>query len=456
MDMPVLNKIIDSILQENFNGKETIVLHVNHCMDNSFYFSEAMKRLFYEVIFIGVPYNANEVNPNCTFRYYYGKNKKNRFELYQGKQLFHITDCGFSEATELLIDRALQKEILPLLQQGKKLLIIEDGGYHYPVVRRLLQQYPFLQKQILGSVEQTTSGTVKCVNNYRKNEYLYPCTSIARSDIKMHVESRFIGHRVIEELSNFLYTANTFLDFHNVLILGYGIVGRRIAKDLQEKQCNITIYDTDDYIAGIARREGFQTASVISPNHFPKSTILIGNTGEDSFTFHMLTAFLKSSADTLYLASSSSQDREFRTFLDMIKGLLPYPEGLRFLEEVSADYFTIYHFLYQERPKTIYLIAQGLPVNFYRKDVISLTHSMIDLIFSEMLSMGISLCRNISLKPGLYLLGADEGFMPYLTEEELIHLWFNKYDLSWGNGIPEILDCHPGSDHLRYKLSRRI
>ena len=455
MNMPVLDMIIDSVLKENFNGKDIVVLHVNHCMDNSFYFSEAMKRLFYEVVFIGVPYNDKEVDTDCSFRYYYGKNKKGIFELYQGKKLFQITAQGFTQATELLIERALHRDILPLLRQGKKLLIIEDGGYHYSIIRRTISQYPFLQNQILGSVEQTTSGTVKCINSSKGSGYLYPCTSIARSDIKMHVESRFIGHRVVEELSSFLYTANTFLDFHNVLILGYGIVGRRVARDLREKRCNIIVYDTDDYIARIAQAEGFKTASAISSGHFPKCTILIGNAGDDSFTADMLTAFLQAKADTLYLASSSSQDREFKTFLNMTSEIIPYPEGLTLLEEVPEEYYTAYHFLYQGKKKTIYLIAQGMPVNFYRKDVISLTYSIIDLIFSEMLSIGITLCRDTSIPPKLYLLGEGDGFMPYLTEEELTRLWFDKYDLIYGEEIQEILDSHPGSDYLRNKLARR-
>lgn len=456
MNMPVLDMIIDSVAQEEFDGKDIVVLHVNHCMDNSFYFSEAMKRLFYEVVFIGVPYNDKEVDGKYSFRYYFGKNKKGIFELYQEKKLFQITDQGFTQATELLIERALQRDILPWLYQGKKLLIIEDGGYHYPIIRRLVQKHPVLRTQILGSVEQTTSGTVKCIDSSREGGYLYPCTSISRSDIKMHVESRFIGHRVVEELSSFLYTANTFLDFHNVLILGYGIVGRRVARDLAEKRCNIIVYDTDDYISRIAQAEGFKTASVITPRHFPKSTILIGNVGQDSFTPEILHAFLEARADTLYLASSSSQDREFKTFLNMTREIIPYPEGLTLQEEIPEKYYTVYRFLYQGHPKTIYLIAQGMPVNFYRKDVISLTYSIIDLIFSEMLSMGISLCRKNDISPKLYLLGEADGFMPYLTEEELTRLWFDKYDLIYGEEIQDILDSHPVSDYLRNKLARRI
>ncbi|MGI6069844.1 MAG: hypothetical protein ACOYBE_05395 [Blautia sp.] len=458
MDMPVLNMVLDSAQEiQGFHGKDIVVLHVNHCMDNSFYFSEALKKVFYEVVFIGVPYNDKEVEKGYTFRYYYGKNKKGIFELYQGTKLFAITDHDFTEATELLLERAFKREILPLLKKGKKLVVIEDGGYHYPVFARLAKEHPFLLEHMLGSVEQTTSGTIKCIDNSRQNGYAYPCTSIARSNIKMHVESRFIGHRVVEELSQFLYEANTFLDFHNVLILGYGIVGRRVAMDLKDKRCQITVYDTDPFISKIATAEGFRTAAKLTPEHFPKSTIVIGNVGQASFTQEIFQAFLDAAADTIYLSSSSSQDKEFKLFLNMVTEKTPFPEGVILKEEIPENYYTIYRLSYRGRIKTVYLIAQGMPVNFYRTDVISLTYSIIDLIFSEMLSMGLTLCQNdVSLEHKLYLLGEADGFMPFISEESLIDLWFQKYDLSYGDNIQEILDSHPFSGYLREKLSRRV
>lgn len=457
MEMPVLDMVISSAAKSGgFCGQDIVVLHVNHCMDNSFYFSEALKKLFYEVVFIGVPYNDKEVDKNYTFRYYYGKNKKGIFELYQGPKLFQITDQDFTDATEMLLERAIQKDILPLLKKGKKLLVIEDGGYHYKVLSRMAEKYPILKTHVLGSVEQTTSGTVKCIDNAREQGYPYPCTSISRSNIKMHVEARFIGHRVVEELSSFLYTANTFLDFHNVLLLGYGIVGRRVARDLKGKCCQVTVYDTDDFISKIAKAEGVHTVNQVTEEQFTKSTIIIGNVGQASFTPEMLLAFLKGKTNTLYLASSSSQDREFKTFINMVSEKTPFPEGVKLIEEVPEEFYTIYRIQYEDRVKDVYLIAQGMPVNFYRKDVISLTYSIIDLIFSEMLSMGITLCREDSLPHRLYLLGEDDGFMPYISEEKLTELWFDRYDLNYGQNIQEILDSHPFSGYLREKLARRV
>ena len=106
--MPVLDKVLESAAQSaGFNGQEIVVLHVNHCMDNSFYFSEALKKVFYDVVFIGVPYNDREVEKGYSFRYYYGKNKKGVYELYRGNSLFETARCGFVEAVELLLEQVM-------------------------------------------------------------------------------------------------------------------------------------------------------------------------------------------------------------------------------------------------------------------------------------------------------------------------------------------------------------
>lgn len=454
--MPVLDSMIDSAAKaEDFSGKDVVVLHINHCMENSFYFSEAMKRIFFEVVFVGVPYNDREVSEGYTFPYYYGKNRRGTYELYQGRECFLVTDRDFTEATELLLERAVRRDIIPLLEQGKQLLVIEDGGYHYRVLLRLAKEYPLLFKQMRGSVEQTSSGTVKCFCSGMEYGFFYPCTSISRSHIKMDVESRFIGHRVVEELSGFLYTANTFLDFHHVLLLGYGIVGRRVAQDLRGKKCRVTVYDPDVLIAGIARAEGYDTVEAVTEDCFLKNTIVIGNVGADAFPEEMLRAFLEAPAQLLYLASSSSQDREFKTFLNMAEGKRPFPEGAVLESLREEEFYTVYRLRWKGREKRVFLIAQGMPVNFYRKDVISLTYSIIDLVFSEMLSMGITLCQRQDLEPRLYLLGEDDGFMPYISEEKLTQRWFSCYDLWEGESLKAVLDSHPGSDHLRKKLVQR-
>lgn len=447
--MPMLEEL--SRETKNCLGPETdniVVLHINHCMENSFYFSRVLKGIFHDVIFIGAPYNDRRVEEEYPFRYLYGRNLRGSYELYDGSRCFARADHDFMAVMEALIRRALIRYLAPYMEEGRRLLIFEDGGYHYPVLGRL--KLP--PGKVIGCVEQTASGTLRCREYGAAEGFSYPCASISRSEIKVGMESRFIGHRVTEELGNFLYSANTFWDFHNVLIIGYGIVGRRVAMDLRGKKCRVAVYDTDARIRDTARAEGYQVVSKLTPEYFKHTAIVVGNTGKPSFTGEMLTAFLEGGSPCLYLASSSSQDWEFKEFLNMVSNSTPFPPGAVLAGWEDEEFYTVYHVMYQGAKKDIYLMAQGLPVNFYRKDAVSLTDSILDLVFSEMLSMGTALCKEKQLPKALYLLGEHDGFLPFWSEAELLKLWFARYDLSWGENLRDILDIHPDSGYLRKKL----
>lgn len=457
LDMPLLNQITDAAVQNySFQGNEIAVLHINHCMENSFYFSQAMKKIFYEVIFVGVPYNDRAVDSGYDFIYYFGKNIRDSYQLYQGEKPFCSVRGDFSHAVDCLLEKAFSSDILPLLRSGKYLLIIEDGGYHYPVLKRFMKIYPEFSRQILGSVEQTTSGTLKCMEAFRDaGSYPYPCASISRSDIKMYLESCFIAHRVIEELNIFLAHANLFLDYHQILLLGYGIIGRRIARDLEHHFCKIIVYDIDPKIADTARKDGREAVPSVTSSLFSHNTILLGNVGQNSFTQEMFLAFLEGAAQLLCLASSSSQDREFRLFLDMVSGNTSLPAEVQLTGAALYKYHTVYTFQYRGKEKTILLIAEGLPVNFYRSDVISLTHSVIDLVFSQMMTIGLTMCGSARLSPGLYLLGVENGLKPFPSEQELLKLWFEKYDLIPDRTDNLFPDPHPDGDYLRMQLHEK-
>lgn len=451
--MPVLEWIADRAKKEDgFTLKDTVVLHINHCMENSFYFTEILNQLFGQAVFIGVPYNDMQIRGEWSFVSYYGCRLRSSFELWRDKECFFRGTGDFIGMVERLIETALQKDLLPRLMAGKRLLVIEDGGYHYPVLRRFLEQYPELSGCVCGSVEQTASGTLRCSRFGAEHGYLYPCGSISRSDIKMHIESRFIGHRVVEELACFLYTANTFLDFHHILLLGYGIVGRQVARDLHSRRCRVHVMEKDGRIAAAAQKAGYQLADKVRPELFATDTIIIGNTGTAAFTVEMLEAFFEGEANRLYLASSSSQDIEFRRFLDMAEKISPWPEGARFLSREDAEFYSCFRFFFGGREKRVYLIAEGLPVNFYRRGGISLTYSIIDLIFAEMLSMGLAFHFHKNLEKRLWLLGAEKERVCFLSEAELAQLWFSHYSLVGLARDEKLPVGHPEAAYLRERM----
>lgn len=451
--MPVVEQLAHKAKEERGELlKDMVVLHINHCMDNSLYFTEILNRLFYRAVFVGVPYNDGDVKGQWSFVSYYGKKRWDSYELWRDSRPIGNSQGEFMEAVERLIETAVEREIRPQMEKGKRLLIIEDGGYHYPVLNRFLDEHPELAPQVCGSVEQTASGTLRCIQSGQKRGYRYPCASISRSDIKMHIESRFIGHRVVEELAWFLYTANAFLDFHHVLLLGYGIVGRQVALDLEGKSCRLSVVDTDDRIAAVARRDGHQVVTDITAGLFDRETIIIGTTGAAAFTTDMLEMFFQGRSKRIYLASASSQDREFKVFLDMADGKNPWPSGAVLKGKEDREFFCCFSFDYRGEEKEVVVTAEGLPVNFYRKDGISLTYSVIDLIFAEMLSMGLAFHSRENQEKKLWLLGCCQDVECFLTEEELARLWFSSYGLTGQGKDWSFPKSHPEGDYLRKRM----
>ena len=435
--------------------RNTLVLHINHCMENSFAFSRVLGKLFHKVVFVGVPYNNKMVPWDPAFTGYCATEQSEcLYTFYRDGEKTGTCRGVFLDCVRELIRKAVLNDILPLLSEEKRVLIIEDGGYHYEVIRELAEEYPFFEERIMGVVEQTTSGTVRGGQIGKERTIHYPRLSVARSDVKMNIESIYIAQRVIEELSLYLYSINTFLDFHRVLLIGYGVVGRRIAESLRHRYVDLLVYDTKMEIRDVARRDGCAVCEEVTSEMFPADTIIIGNTGRQSLTEEILLAFFKGEAKRLYLASSSSQEEEFFTFLCMARGERPFPDGVVPRGHQSFDGVDDYSFGYTgtdglERKKEIILITKGRPVNFFRQDVISLTDCVIDLVFSEMLYLALWLCTNPGMEKKLFLLGDSETPFDEGKEEELFRKWLSFYQLSEETGMRAFYDAHPAAHLLR-------
>jgi hypothetical protein len=346
--------------------------------------------------------------------------------------------------------------MVPLAEAGKKIIIIEDGGFHYSILPELLEKYPVLKNAILGSIEQTASG-VKRFLNYQNN-VPYPVLSVARSRIKMRLEAHFIARRVIDELDYLLYMANDFISYHNVFLQGYGVIGRNLSKALVSMHCFVWVYDTDEQLLKMAKEEGARTTRY--GQHFPfmDNLIVVGSTGAPAFDWFAIDGFIRSDARKIYLASASSKRIEFQAVIDFFeKHLYDYRyittvNEMQDIKTTQQEYGLVYSFTFQGIKKEMVLLANGYPVNFYRKNVISLTGSIIDLIYCQMLS----LCRFlVEKKPEskLYLLGSKD--LPELYDEEtmLMNRWFKQYSLisARDGDIWASVDAHPLEDHLRQK-----
>lgn len=427
---------------------DIVILHINHCVDNTFSFNDVLRKLFCNVILVTPPYGNQDIPEQYEGSCYHGMKQDGAYHLMKNRTELECGHTDFMEATLTLLEEAFRRELIPLLRSGKKLLIIEDGGYHFEVLQRVKRLFPDIEDKIIGAVEQTTSGTRRSMDSqgYR---YAYPCISVAKSDIKMNVESIFVGQRIVEELAQMLYEADAFFPFHTVLILGYGIIGRSCRMALCGKFCNLKAYDINPDMLKVAKEEGVQVYTEASAQMFEEDTIVIGCVGSPSFTEEMFRAYLDGQATNIYLASGSSKEVEFATLLDYLR---KYEEELPRLQLIGRDeakWHSCYHFLYDGCEKNVYIMAEGKPVNFYREGVISLTYRMIDLIFTEMLEMALYLCDHQDLAPWLYILGDDNPVTRAGQEEGLLDSWFSENNFWYEGDLEEFLRPHPKAAALR-------
>ena len=424
------------------------VLHINHCMDNTFYFNNVLRGLFNHVTLLTPPYSNQDIPENYAGSCYHGMRRDGVYHLMKNRVELDCCGTEFLESTMLLLEEAFRRELIPLLRQGNQLLVIEDGGYHFEALPRVKRLFPEVEDRIIGVVEQTTSGTRRSMSRqgYR---YSYPCASIARSDIKMNVESIFIGQRIVEELGLMLYAVDAFYSFHSVLLVGYGVVGRSCRMALKGRFCRLEAYDTNPRVLQVAKDDGLRTYSHPSPEMFSGDTIVIGCVGRPSFGEELFRAFLDGQGTNLYLASGSSKDVEFSYLLRYLAGKEAEISDLSLEDRETAERHTCYRFRYRGEEKHVYLMAEGKPVNFYREGVISLTYRVIDLVFTEMLQMALYLCRNRNLPPQLYVLGEDNPITRAVSEKELLDLWFKENHFWYQGELETFLQPHPLAAELR-------
>lgn len=451
VSMPVLRRIYAG----GKKYEDVVLLNINHDMKNTYCFSAELRNIFGKVIQVGISYTSSTAEERKVFEggiYYYAvRNRDGTFSLQRSEVPLRIRACSFVDSIDMLITVAVAKDVLPEIRNGKKLFIMEDGGYHPSTIDNLEDIYPELAGNIIGSVEQTTSGT-RILSS--RTKYKYPSFSIARSEIKMCLESVFIGQKIVEEISSFISYTNNFLNYSPVCIIGYGIFGRAVARKLEGYRCSISVCDTDEVIRSAAEREGYPACAAVTSDIFRDNQVFIAMTGNKSFGIPELKQYLDSGADNILLCSGSSKDIEYKDILSMIRD--PEDSAFAFSLTETGPFYEKYTVSDGVKQKSFFIIANGMPVNFCREGSISLTDRMIDLIFAEMTLCATAIIDSGKMENGLYLLGDSEAPVQ-LDEWKLIREWFEINRMYLPVDDPEqCLFIHPCRDYLRRETFHKL
>lgn len=446
--IPIAKKYAYKHLQKN---NHIIFIHINHELDDLIAFHNLVSHFFYKSIFIVIPYNISEFE-----KYGYEWRHENVFKIYRNDGRYYVYHGG-----ELVVET--QNDIVVQMRDLiisafhsisddlnlKKILMLEDGGYHYSVFREIGGMFPGLETNFLGCVEQTRNGLRSYCTSSVINPVNYPVITVARSKIKMRIESYFIAQSAAVLTNEFLELLGESLVNRRVVVIGYGTIGRHLVKILDTYNCLQWVIEKDDLICSAAVSEGRDCVVNMNKFIFEKDLIIIGTTGNASFTEDMLGVFFQSESEMLTLVSISSKQTEFKCFFEV-------------LEQQEYNVYDIhregrylgkeYRFFICNKMKRVRLLGDGYPINFFCTWKQGVPISVMDMIYAEMIySIGAFFDSKFNLKNTLYMIG-DRLPAFEKVENEIFKEWMSMaQEFAEKNG-KNWKDFHPCEEYLRHKI----
>jgi len=245
--------------------------------------------------------------------------------------------------------KEIVKEVV--LSTSNPLIIAEIGGYTSEI-----SEFLDKQKHVLGIVEDTNQGHW---NWERKNLERLPVFSIAQSEIKKN-ENEFVGKSIIDGIEFFLSkVGKEKLEKQKILLMGYGNVGKEVARNLNLLCKKLFVWDADSIK---------QTRAEIKYGKLEdlsKINIIIGVSGNTVLKFEDVE---KLGNDVLLVSGSSKQiEFDIESFIDNA-------------DKVEIDkHFLGFHFGY----KKITVANYGEPINLRYSVVPS---KILDMIYAALIN----------------------------------------------------------------------
>jgi S-adenosylhomocysteine hydrolase len=277
-------------------------------------------------------------------------------------------------------------------ESGRKILVIEDGGYFAPLLHHT--KYSDLLHRCIGVVEQTQKG----INNDENIANIdIPILSVAQSDFKKTYESSEIGRVTVQNIGRF--TPNTKLSGEHAILFGFGSVGQEVAFHLTNTfNMTVSVVDSNEFPILRARHRKSIVAEAqqdFNSLRFKDMALLVvGSTGggKPSIT----KSVLRQLRDGAVIVSTSSDREEID-----IKALEKLAEGRKVEIAMGKEKYTIVD--ENGNTKNIFLLAEGYPINFYASE--SLPNDSIDPVMTLLLLCAVELAisdrSNASLAKGV-------------------------------------------------------
>ncbi|MDQ7786736.1 MAG: NAD(P)-dependent oxidoreductase [Thermodesulfovibrionales bacterium] len=350
---------------------EYIIILIQHLLSDFIHLVDALEQNKADksnIFIIGIPYSTKDK----TVKY---------LKLSNYKNLTIPQTYPFDDQVRLTMLQAIDLA----METGKQILIIEDGGYAVPILHK---EYYECSEHFVGAVEQTANGIWKDEELYKellkcKRNYCIPIMDVARSDIKLRLESPLIGRAVYHNIALLLGKDYLEIAGKKVGVAGFGNTGSRIVKTLRDMGANVTIFSDKKIDLSFAKAEGYNIADT-AEELIKNCRIIIEATGREWAGVDAINFFQNNS----YFVSASSKRlgikySEFMSLINTDKVLNVPGIGVKY-EIISSG-------------NAVTLLADGYPVNFFDSE--SVPDKAIEFIPTILFESAKFLVRNSKLLP---------------------------------------------------------
>jgi adenosylhomocysteinase len=220
-------------------------------------------------------------------------------------------------------------------------LTMDDGC---DLVNTLHKDRPDLIENVVGGMEETTTGVIRLYNMVRDGALRFPVLAVNESDTKHLFDNRYgTGQSTLDAI---IRSTNILIAGRNVVVAGYGWCGKGVASRAKGMGANVIVTEVDPVRAIEAVMDGFRVMPLLDAA--PIGDIFITVTGDINVIDRHHIERLKDSA---IIANSGHFNDEI---------------NIGALQELSTGHFTARDFVegYTLRNgRTVFLLAEGRLVN---------------------------------------------------------------------------------------------
>lgn len=277
------------------------------------------------------------------------------------------------DETDFLLD-LLESACTRSADDGRQIVLFDIGGYF---ARPLGKLDPSAAQHIVGVVEDTTFGHNRYLTALTLSDpFPVPIYSVARSDLK-EIEARFVGRDAVQAADKMLRDVGITMTGRNALVIGYGMIGRNVARTLRNYDLNVYVYDLEDRKLARAFVDGFHIHT--KKALIPQADIIFSATGSEALHGRSAMSLedIQECKSNAILASVGSRASEFD-----IAAMERASSSKRDLGEYLTEYSVM--------SKPVIVANHGTAVNFILP---SIPVEVLDLVFAEMLQCALCLLK---------------------------------------------------------------